>query len=87
MIFESIIELFVDFAISSLGGIFVLDGLTEFIVNLESLSEFFFGIISSVFYFLPVNYLAPLFILVFAFMTLRILIALLKLFIDVVPLW
>ncbi len=55
--------------------------------NFNVLLDYYCDILSYVYYFLPVGYLIPLIIIVFAVISLRIFIALLRLVVELVPLW
>lgn len=61
--------------------------LDDIVGNFNVLLDYYCDILSYVYYFLPVGYLIPLIIIVFAVISLRIFIALLRLVVELVPLW
>ncbi|MBO5082540.1 MAG: hypothetical protein J6C06_08045 [Lachnospiraceae bacterium] len=87
MIFEMLIGHSVEFLIEHFAEAGGIDWLIEFIENLVNLLPYFKEIISYAYFFLPVDYFIPLFSVVFGIIAFRIVIAIVKLIIDVVPVW
>ena len=85
MLLENIISFFVDCACGLLGNIFDLEVLLDFIDAFYSVYDIFLEILSGALFFLPVDYLGPLFSLIFAVIGIRIVIAVVKFVLMFIP--
>lgn len=85
MILYWIFESLVGAGFSALQDVLEALNFDVFISNLEVLSVYVLDIIAYVYYFLPVTYLLPLFTIVFGWIVVKILMALIRVVNELIP--
>ena len=87
MIIETMFLYAKDFIINQLFNNISIEWLIDFVSNFEIVLGYFKEVLSWAYFFLPVDYLTPLFAVVFGVVFIRIFISLINMIIRFVPLW